>query len=249
MQEESTEGILLQSRESGESDLILTFWTAHHGRLTLKAPKARKSQKRFGGDLRGFARLQLFFRREREEGRFWQLLRIEALGSTVDLSADLLAFAAASFAGEIMLSLNEEGDANPSLYELLTRFLDYIAEHPLTPKALLRFELRLLDAMGFLPSMMRCLECGEALGEDEDARFDLIQGGLLCLSCRPASAREAPPLKAPLRLALLHAQRRQDAPHTEDIWCHLLDLLDRRLCHLLGKESRSRAFLREIAGF
>ncbi|MCB9639230.1 MAG: DNA repair protein RecO [Myxococcales bacterium] len=247
MQEERCEGILLQTRETGESDLIVTFWTDRFGRFAMRAPKARKSQKRFGGQLQSFARLQLAFQRAREQGRLPQLLRAEAVEGSAILPEALVAFAAASFTGELLLRMTDEEDANPNIYELYARFLTFCAEQPLTPKALARFELRLLELLGLLPSWTRCMECGTPFAPEESTRFDLLQGGLICGQCR--SSREAPLILPATRSGLYALQTKTALPVETETWRDILNLLDRRLCHVLGYETRSRAFLAEVAGF
>lgn len=250
MQEEQCEGILLQSREVGESDLIVTFWTDRFGRMAFRAPKARKSQKRFAGQLQSFARLRLVFQRAREEERLPQLLRVDPSEGVAILPEELGAFASASFAGELMLRMTDEGDANAALYALFTGFLSFCASAALTPKALARFEMRLLELLGLLPSWSRCMECGSMIALVHTARFDLLQGGLVCGDCRPTQSHEAPLLTPILRAALDALQRKVTLEgETEPLWREVLGLLDRRLCHVLGHETRSRRFLAEVIGF
>lgn len=250
MQEEHCEGILIQSRDVGESDVIATFWTDRLGRMAFRAPKARKSQKRFAGQLQSFARLGLVFQRAREEDRLPQLLRVDAIEGAAILPEALEAFASASFAGELMLRMTDEGDPNPELYALFARFLAFCATSTLTPKALARFEIRLLELLGLLPSWSRCMECGSVIAPTHPARFDLLQGGIVCGDCRPTQSREAPLVTPALRVALDALQRKVLlTDETELLWREVLGVLERRLCHVLGRETKSRPFLAEVIGF
>ena len=59
----STVGIVLRRREYGDFDLIVTFLTQDHGKITLIAKSAKKSAKRFPGILEPFSQLQISFRK------------------------------------------------------------------------------------------------------------------------------------------------------------------------------------------
>ena len=56
-----SEAIVLRSIDYGESDRIVTFYTADFGKVKGIAKGAKRSSKRFANTLESFSRLQLLF--------------------------------------------------------------------------------------------------------------------------------------------------------------------------------------------
>lgn len=236
--------------EAGESDLLVWFLTEHHGRLTLKARGARKSKKRFMGRLQSFSHHELAFQPKRQG---WPLLlRVEPITFHEGLRNNLGGFAAASYAAELLWRMTKEEDPQEGLFRLLASFLDYCEKEPLSPKALCRFHLRLLELLGMQPNWHACMECGRRLdGPDaEGLRLDLGQGGLLCATCPSPSLSATPSLSPALRGVLGALQHKQAHPPASPLqWQGAVELLDRRIGHILGMTPKSRQFLREMVDF
>ncbi len=243
--EERTQGILLHTRPVGEADLIVHFYTTDYGRLTLKARGAKKSKRRFAGLLESFSRHFIAF--ERKRAGWPVLLRLEPVEMYTDLRNDLGAFAAASYASELVLKLTEEGDINRDIFDLLTAFVSYHTEKSLSPKSLSRFKLRLLEDLGLLPNWDNCMDCGSPYHTEEMFRFELGQGGILCRSCSHRYTRTTQPLHPNTRLMLIYLQNRQTLHVPEPLpWSEALRLLNLRFNHLLGFPPRSRGFLYQM---
>lgn len=91
-------------------------------------------------------------------------------------------FAAAALVAELVDAFCEPAMEVPEAYALLTGVLQALARSS-QPRALLpRFQLRLLDVLGFAPPTDRCVRCGGDLGEGA-ARVDAIAGGLIDKAC------------------------------------------------------------------
>lgn len=174
------EAIVLQHTNYGESDMILTLFTAEYGLLKGFAKAARKSRKRFGAVLDPFT--QAIFQWKRGRGAFLLLQDAELLNSRFGLRGDLQRLALASYGVELVSLLLEEGEPSQLIYELLCSFLDSLDQGGDDLSARLLFELRLVYLLGYMPHLLHCSDCLKIFA-DEAIRFDANRGGSLCLDC------------------------------------------------------------------
>jgi len=114
------------------------------------------------------------------------------------LGRDLEAFAYAAYGCELTAELVDGPLPDPRVFGALAEYLAEVSGSDTeaapglgrTPWAMRRFELRMLDALGFLAAFDRCAVCGDALagtagapGRDrpfEGIPFDRGRGGPLC---------------------------------------------------------------------
>jgi DNA repair protein RecO (recombination protein O) len=112
------------------------------------------------------------------------------------------------------------------------------------------YELALLDAMGFRPELVSCLECGAEIGPEGNA-YSAVSGGVLGPECANA-ALSASAVSPDALKVMRHLQR---SPLTEVLRLRLAPRVHReveRLLHatvsaVLERELRSRDFLEEVA--
>lgn len=174
------EALVLRHIDYGESDRILTLFTAEYGLQKGFAKAARKSRKRFGATLEPFT--QAIFQWKKGRGAFWLLQDAELLTSRFGLRNNLKCLALASYGVELVTLLLEEGEAHQLIYELLCSFLDYLDQGGDGSIAKLLFELRLIYQLGYMPHLLHCSECLKIF-DHELIRFDANRGGSLCLDC------------------------------------------------------------------
>ncbi len=174
------EALVLRHTNYGESDIILTLFTAQHGLQKGFAKSARKSRKRFGAVLEPFT--QAVFQWKKGRGAFWLLQEAELVTSRFGLRGDFQRLALASYAVELVGLLLEEGESHQLIYELLCSFLDYLDQGGDESSARLLLELRLIYLLGYMPHLLHCSECLKIF-DNELIRFDANRGGSLCLDC------------------------------------------------------------------
>ena len=174
------EALVLRYTDYGESDRILTLFTAEYGLQKGFAKAARKSRKRFGATLEPFT--QAVFQWKQGRGTFWLLQDAELISSRLGLRDDLQHLALASYGVELVTLLLEEGEAHQLIYELLCSFLDYLNQGGDLAIARLLFELRLVYLLGYMPHLLHCSECLKIF-DHELIRFDSNRGGSLCQDC------------------------------------------------------------------
>ena len=179
---------MLRSNDFGESDRILHLLTPATGRLTVIAKGARRSVKRFGGNLDFFNQLRVQIERRRPTSM--ARLELAKLERTYHgLREDPGRFAIGCYLLELLDRLAPEGGP-PAERERLYRFgisaLGWI--DGATPDARMRvlLQLRTLDAVGLRPELARCVSCGAALGPADGPRvpFRVGEGGAACRGCR-----------------------------------------------------------------
>ncbi len=109
-----------------------------------------------------------------------------------------------------------------------------------------RFELRLLDVLGVLPSMDVCVRCGDSLENAREVWLDPTAGGLVCGACHSAgdagklTGEEIANIRA---LAAPRAQRGATASALPAV----ARAVDALLVYHLGKRAKASAFLEEMA--
>lgn len=168
------EGIVLRTHKLGEADRIVSVLTRNHGKVRAVAKGVRKTKSRFGARLEPPTHLQLQFYEGRGE------LQIVDQAETIDhfraIRDDLDRLTRAVSMLEAADQLGLEGEANPSLYQMLLGALRSLAGH-CGPLVLPGFFLKVLALEGFRPVVDRCIECD---AEADLVAFDLDSGGTRC---------------------------------------------------------------------
>ena len=168
-----------------ESDLIVTFYTETHGRISAVARGGRKSQRRFSGTLSVLvlARYQLG---RRPRGELWGVDGGTVVREWTQLASDVVGVAHASYGIELLEALLPAEVPEPHALELLVSLWDSLLEAGPSPAALRAYELALLDLTGQRPALDACAACGE-VALDAGAMFDPTRGGAICRRCAATS--------------------------------------------------------------
>jgi DNA repair protein RecO (recombination protein O) len=181
-----TDAILLHSFDYLESSRIYRLATRDAGLKSVLARGARGSRKRFGSAIGLFAggTAQISMK----DGRDLQTLTsFDVIATRPSLAADYARFLAACALAELMLrfSSTETGHA---LYESLLSSLDIIgaAESGSVSGAAVASLWHMVAEMGLGASTIYCASCHQTVLLEEDARFNLRAGGILCRSCAQA---------------------------------------------------------------
>ncbi|TAN62960.1 DNA repair protein RecO [bacterium] len=191
----TTEAVILNSFDYGESDRILAFCSSDYGKIKGIAKGARRSKKRFVGNLEPASHVRLdFFSSEKSE-----LVRVEQvtlLDAMPGLRADMERYGAACCMLETVSEMTREGLSLPRVFSLLLSFVKMAAQLPDAAHTLSFFEIKLLDILGFSPHLESCVACrlGFGSGHGEDARifFSSEKGGALCPDCAAGASMLVP---------------------------------------------------------
>ena len=244
-----TEAIVLRTMDLGEADRVLTVLTPRLGKLRVIAKGVRRPRSRIGGALQPFSDVQLVL----AVGRTWDVVTSSSLEDPhLGLRNDLHSTAAAWYVVELADRFCEGAADSHEAFRLLAQALSALDAGPDVAREVVArwFELALLDAMGFRPSLGQCLECGATI-EPEGNAFSPVGGGVLCPQCRHA-AHGSRPVSADALKVMRHLQR---SPLVGVLTLRLTAALQReveRILHatvtaVLERELRTRDFLEEVA--
>ncbi len=232
------EAIVVRAVDYGESDRIVGFLTADHGKLSAFAPSARKSQRRFPGlDL--FAHLQARLRPPRNDREgLWRLESIELIDPHIDLRKDVKRLALAGYLAECLWALGGEGDPQRSLFDWWKSLLPKIASDVALCNQIARFDLELLALCGYAPRWNVCFDCGK-VPSGEKLFFSFDRGGVACSRCRARGDG--------MWLSTLTVDRLKEGnPLAQGESQEIVRVVDAFVRHTLGRELKSQRFREEI---
>lgn len=191
------EAIVLRTQAFGEADRLATLLTSDGEKLRAVAKGTRRAQSRLAGAVQPFVRGRFLLWKGRSLDGISQA---EVLAAHRALREDPVRLGGASYLSELVDAFTHEGEANPALYDLLSRAFAQLAaganategdEAPRGPTApmergardriLRASEAGVLAACGYRPSVDRCAACGAEL--DGELAFSPEQGGAVCGRC------------------------------------------------------------------
>lgn len=192
--------IVLHVIPYGDTSKILRLLTRDAGLLSAIARGARRARARTGPrlDLFGTGTATLFTRPTRD---LHPLVGFELSNARGAIASDLTRFAAASALAEVALRM-APADPHPEVFDATDAGLSAIehAPGPDRDAAALIALWGLVAALGFAPSLDRCVVCGKRTGDS--VHFSPEQGGALCATHRAGAQTST--LKPPDREALEH---------------------------------------------
>ncbi len=242
-------GCILNFRDYGESDRIVTILTDEAGKLKGIAKGARRSQKRFANAIEPFSVSSILFSRRKPEG----LCLIEDCHVTnhyPKIREDLGKTLYASYFIDLVDLFSVEGAENRLLFFHLRNFLDLLESGPLSESILRLFELRLLCISGYEPALELCIACKTPLDRLKELSFIFEDGGIRCRECRPGAPQgvtlspgTAMTLIAGKTMALEKIRR---LVFSEQSLRESRMLLVPWIRHILGNEPKSLRVLQEV---
>jgi len=194
-------GFVLHQRAYRDSSLIVDFFTASHGRISVVARGVRKPKSRLAPLLQPFQPLLLSWVARGELGT---MTAVESGGIPLMLNRRVLI--SGFYLNELLVRLLHRYDPHTELYHAYLAVLQQLAdlEHALSSLtsvneqvALRRFEKQLLHELGYGLLLDHDVESGEPISDDALYHYHLEQGPVL-FSDNPA-----------VRLRTYHSQQRQ----------------------------------------
>ena len=176
------QGIILRTMRLGEADRIVTIFTQGSGKVRAVAKGVRKTKSRFGGRLEPFTHVDVLLYRGRELDIVTQC---EILTSFRAIREDYQRFAAGEAILEATDRVVEERERSVRQFMLLLGALRALAGGEEPASVVDAYLLRTASLAGFRPHLRACAACGTP---GPHARFSVAQGGLVCESCRNATA-------------------------------------------------------------
>ena len=248
MTHQNVDGVVVRRVPFKESDLIVTLITKEMGKISAIARGARKSKKRFGATLDHFAHSK-FQLSEHRKGDLHNLLSAQTLEIFTNLNFDLASVAHAGYVTEITRELLPQEFPEPEIYHLLAVFLGKLDVEGATSLRLRKFEMELLDTLGFLPEFENCQICGALLGAA------MVSAAENVVACKTCGLEEMLPDALRLNaeeinfLRLLRATESLEIPKTEQNHgdgSHFRQLFYKIITSHLSKPLKSIEFLAKL---
>ena len=181
-QQIESNAIVLDCRDHGESDKIITFFCQHLGRLTGIAKGAKRSQKRFVNKLEIFSALKVFHTLP-HSGRLAFISEAELVDGFMTLRTDITHYTTASVIREMVLLATKELEGDDFLYPLLTWSLHHLNSGKNPTPVLIFFLIRFFTIIGYSPNLSTCMDCCCSLDQSNYFSFHIQNGGVLCHRC------------------------------------------------------------------
>jgi len=177
-----TPAIVLATRDTGESDLLVTLLARRTGRTTGMAKAAKKSKKRFVNvfDRGNIITVSMYRPRKRE------LFFIEDASLIDDCRgpyADMEALARTSVVLELVLELAPEEEPTPTLFDDLEMSLLALSTRGAREDVMWMYLVRLLEKLGLAPFLTGCVRCGKKAEPEDRTFFSPASGGAICTGC------------------------------------------------------------------
>ena len=163
---ENAPGYVLHSRPWRETSLIVEAFTREHGRVGLVARGVRRARSRFRGLLLPFRLLLLSWS---GRGELPTLTGADTEGPVGVLRGRALF--SGFYLNELMLKLLPRSDPHPELFDDYRGAVDALGGDGVLDGVLRTFEKRLLDALGYGPTLDRAVDTGNPVSPDKRYRY------------------------------------------------------------------------------
>lgn len=174
-----SEGLVLGHHDLRDADRIVTVLTPEEGKVGAVAKGVRRPGSKLAASVQPFTQARFLFYRGRSLDTITQA---EVVHSFRPLRRDLDRLTYAAYAAELAGEVARERDPAVALYRLLAATWEALASAELGVLEVIarRFELGLLQAAGYCPTLEGCTGCGKLAGP---WLFSPEAGGLVCPAC------------------------------------------------------------------
>jgi DNA repair protein RecO (recombination protein O) len=203
--DKETAAIVLDCRDQGESDKIVTFFCQQAGRLSGIAKGAKRSKRRFVNKLEIFSSLHLTYCLPRHGGLAF-IVAADLQSSFLNLRKNIDLYNAATVLREFVLIGTSEKEPDGRIFEILLWALQSLdKKHPYRTVVIL-FLIRFFEYLGYRPDLLHCHHCGQPVAARQRAGFNYMAGCLLCESCSSHGFQTTVPLSPGTIKLLANAQ-------------------------------------------
>ncbi|MBN1663204.1 MAG: DNA repair protein RecO [Deltaproteobacteria bacterium] len=241
--------IVLKTLDYGESDRIVTLYTADFGKIKGIAKGARRSRKRFANTLEPFSCAAFLFSK-RGDNTLAFLEDSDNINHYPAIRADLEKTLLASYLVDLTDQFTLEGKTNKDLFSLIIDFLGLMDAGEVSDALMRFFEMRLLKYSGYEPVLDHCTICRQPVESMAACRFSFAAGGISCNSCYNNSGDCLPVSLGTVKTLLMGKDMEPAQIHRLSLSIRSAEesrqMLAGFIRHLLGKELKSARVINEI---
>jgi DNA repair protein RecO (recombination protein O) len=139
-------------------------------------------------------------------------------------------------------------DDSPKIYQLLEWMLDKLRVERFPERAIIIFQIMLLEYTGFLPQLENCVECSRKI--DTQGVFSIRLSGFLCQNClgadNQAIALSRGAISSINMIRKQKSEKLSSAMITGSLVSELDTMLYRFISYHLGEHLKTSAMLKEI---
>ncbi len=166
------------------SSQIITFYTRNHGKMHVLAKGfKRASGKQSSKAIDLLTHYQIIFIKK-EHTSLHTLTDAFVQDSYPLFRSDLGVYYKASCMAELVKEFTEENDPSEQLFGLFLDSLMGLSTGTVAALRLLAFEIKMLNVLGYMPELRRCVNCKDSIRQLSEVRFHAKEGGALCGACR-----------------------------------------------------------------
>jgi len=219
--------VVLRRLDYSETSQIIVFFTRQHGKVRAIGKGVKRGTKtRFavGIDLLDVGEIVVSARQERGES-LATVTEWKATCSLSGLREKLFRIHGAQYVAEITGQLTEDWDPHVDLYDALVSALVELSEASEALGTIVRYQRRLLEAVGSLPRFDVCVLCGRA---EDLTHFSSFEGGMVCRHCEPMQVEKLE--VSPVTRRALNGEAEPSS------FVGAFGVLNYHISHLMGRE-------------
>ncbi|MFD2209201.1 DNA repair protein RecO [Virgibacillus halophilus] len=175
---DKVKGIVIRTQDYGETNKIVTIYSANAGKVSAVARGAKKPKSRMAAVTQPFIYGEFMAYLSSGLGTIQQA---EVIHSFREIRQDIFKTAYASYILELTDKLVENRQGNAFLFQQLYLTLEWIAAGKDMAVPIMMYELKLYAVSGFAPVVHHCVSCES---KQFPFAFSIAEGGLLCPKCR-----------------------------------------------------------------
>ncbi|GBF41266.1 recombinational DNA repair protein [Leptospira ellinghausenii] len=187
-------GIIIQSKDIGDSDRLISLAGESQVRMNFISKGIRKSKRRaiISTEIGCLVEVDFYDQAEKD----WKSTKeIHLIKRFDELKSDYIGTLFVFYITELTSQLYPEGENHPFLFQLLSGSLETSNTNGFRKEILPFFKIRALTHMGHFPSEFYCHTCGEEVLTKSKAYFSVDSREFLCSDCHPISKDHLPVLK------------------------------------------------------
>jgi DNA repair protein RecO (recombination protein O) len=174
---EKIEGIVLRTKDYGETHKIVTILTRERGKIGAIARGAKKPKSRMAAITQPFIHGEFLIQIGSGLGTIQQG---DLINSFRSIREDIIKTAYASYISELTDKLTDANQPDPYHFQQLVYTYDWIAKEKDPEILTIIYELKMFKKGGFAPTVHACINCGRSEGA---FFFSVFEGGILCSKC------------------------------------------------------------------
>jgi len=174
--------IIMDVKEIGESDLLVTFFTKEKGKLVGIAKGAKRSKRRFFNclDLFCLVSMELELKKNRDLCFLHSCKLIEPF---TNIRESYTCFVIASYMIELANLLFPVGVSDEAMFHLIKESFMLLHKRFDPEKVLINYEAKAMSISGYRINLEKCQVCGRIYKGKGSGVFLVYKGGITCLRC------------------------------------------------------------------